>query len=319
GKRLHLTKGVHIVVQRAKLPVRHAVYFDTDDGRMVFVIPRDSVTYIGTTDTDYEGPLTDPPVLLADVEYLLHAVRQMFPSCPLQLSDVCSSWAGLRPLIHEEGKAPSELSRKDEVLIAPSGLMSIAGGKLTGYRKMAERVVDRVMRQLEAEDGLPFQPSRTKGLALVGGQVPEADVLAQLRSFGPELAGCEQERVWRGLYRKYGANALTIAQLAKERVQEGSVSAQLALLCAEWEYTVNEEMSSSLCDFLIRRSGRLFFERTAVVSWLPKFTLYAAAWMGWSPEETQVQVAKWQQAWQAAVSFLEATPVAVRVPAHPST
>ncbi|NJM25843.1 MAG: glycerol-3-phosphate dehydrogenase/oxidase [Bacteroidia bacterium] len=147
GKRLHLTKGVHIVVPQEKLPVRQAIYFDVDDGRMIFAIPRGRTTYVGTTDTNYAGNKDHVVTTTADAAYLINAVNAMFPRIHLTLNDIESSWAGLRPLIHEEGKSASELSRKDEIFESPSGLLSIAGGKLTGYRKMAERVVDRVITQ----------------------------------------------------------------------------------------------------------------------------------------------------------------------------
>ena len=146
GKRLHLTKGVHLVFPYEKLPVKQSVYFDVPDGRMIFAIPRGRITYVGTTDTNYDLDKDDVRTDLADAIYLISAVNNMFPSIELEMSDIESSWAGLRPLIHEEGKSASELSRKDEIFTSDTGLISIAGGKLTGYRKMAERVVNYIGR-----------------------------------------------------------------------------------------------------------------------------------------------------------------------------
>ncbi|MFN7601693.1 MAG: glycerol-3-phosphate dehydrogenase/oxidase, partial [Bacteroidota bacterium] len=145
GKRLHLTKGVHLLVPREKFNIAQAIYFDVGDGRMIFAIPRDRTTYVGTTDTNYSGSKEDVQTDLVDAQYILNAVNATFPAVQLQVGDVESSWAGLRPLIHEEGKSASELSRKDEIFESDSGLISIAGGKLTGYRKMAERIVDKVL------------------------------------------------------------------------------------------------------------------------------------------------------------------------------
>src|SRR6187402_2250796 len=143
-KHLHLTKGVHIVIPYHRLPVRQAIYFDVPDGRMIFAIPRGRITYIGTTDTDYHGKQEDVVTSKEDAIYLLNGVNDTFPFVKLKFEDIESSWAGLRPLIHEEGKSASELSRKDEIFVSDSGLVSMAGGKLTGYRKMAERAVDMV-------------------------------------------------------------------------------------------------------------------------------------------------------------------------------
>lgn len=147
GKRLHLTKGVHVVFPREKLPVSQAIYFDVGDGRMIFAIPRDRTTYVGTTDTNYDSGKEEVYATKQDVEYLIDACNKTFRGTPLKVSDIESSWAGLRPLIHEEGKSASELSRKDEIFESESGLISIAGGKLTGYRKMSERVVDLVVEK----------------------------------------------------------------------------------------------------------------------------------------------------------------------------
>ena len=115
GKRLHLTKGVHLVFPKEKLPVKQSVYFDIPDGRMMFAIPRGKVTYVGTTDTNFNLDKDRVRTDLADAIYLLSAVNNMFPKINLEMEDIVSSWAGLRPLIHEEGKSASELSRKDEL------------------------------------------------------------------------------------------------------------------------------------------------------------------------------------------------------------
>ena len=165
GKHLHLTKGVHIVVPRSKFPLNQSIYYDVPGGRMCFAIPRGRATYIGTTDTDYQGFKANPRTKLEDVEYLLAGVNHLFPTVNLSLEDVESSWAGLRPLIHEEGKSASEISRKDEIFHSPSGLISIAGGKLTGYRKMALRVVNEVAKKIPSLK----EKSKTDKLSLIGG------------------------------------------------------------------------------------------------------------------------------------------------------
>ncbi len=138
--RLHLTKGIHLVLAHDRLPVRHTVVMTASDRRSVFVVPRGEVVYLGTTDTNYTGPYDDPAVTTEDALYLLVAANRTFAVDELTLADVVGAWAGLRPLLHEEGKSPSEISRKDEIMVSDKGLISIAGGKLTTYRLMAERI-----------------------------------------------------------------------------------------------------------------------------------------------------------------------------------
>lgn len=168
GKRLLLTKGIHLVVDQSRFPLRQAVYFDTPDGRMLFAIPRDGKTYVGTTDTEYTGDMVHPRMTEQDREYVLDAVNGMFPELRITTEDIESSWAGIRPLIYEEGKGPSEISRRDEIWQSESGLITIAGGKLTGYRKMAETVVDRVAAQLEAEAGHSRETDRGRSASSEG-------------------------------------------------------------------------------------------------------------------------------------------------------
>ncbi len=104
GKQIHQlrpTKGVHLVVDRQKLNISQPVYVDTglNDGRMIFVLPREDKTYFGTTDTDYHGDLEHPTVTKEDVDYLLNIVNKRFPEAELTIDDIESSWAGLRPLL----------------------------------------------------------------------------------------------------------------------------------------------------------------------------------------------------------------------------
>lgn len=259
GKRLHLTKGVHVVVPKEKLPIQHSVYFDVPDGRMIFAIPRGKVTYIGTTDTTYAGRLDRIVVTKADANYLLEAVNNAFPSIELVIEDLISNWAGLRPLIHEEGKSPSELSRKDEIFLSPSGLISIAGGKLTGYRKMAQRIVDLVAKQLSAESNQDFGPCRTKEVHLTSTPFSGAKAVQQ---YVQRLEKAVSER---GLDSYYGWYLTTVygeqSQAILDKMPEfSSDSPAIALARAEAWFTTHHEMVNSASDFFVRRTGRLYFD-----------------------------------------------------------
>ena len=181
NKHLHLTKGVHIVVPHEKFPVKQALYFDFPDKRMVFAIPRGKITYVGTTDTDYFGDKDDIRTNLEDVEYLVNGTNHAFPKLGLKVEDVESSWAGVRPLIHEEGKSASEISRKDEIFESETGLLSIAGGKLTGYRKMSEKILDRLFKRLQTEEGREPVKCKTAEIDLDGGAFANAKAVKKYR------------------------------------------------------------------------------------------------------------------------------------------
>lgn len=181
GKTLLLTKGIHLVVSQSKLPVKQAAYFDAPDGRMIFVIPRGKKTYIGTTDTVYNGDPGLVRVTESDRDYLLKAVSAVFPRVKLTVNDVEAMWAGLRPLIHQEGKSPSDISRKDEIWESPSGLITIAGGKLTGFRKMAEKTVDTIADRIASESRQTFAPCTTDRETISGGDPGRCETYEELR------------------------------------------------------------------------------------------------------------------------------------------
>ncbi|MCG2459409.1 glycerol-3-phosphate dehydrogenase/oxidase [Flavobacteriaceae bacterium F89] len=259
GKKLHLTKGVHLVFPHEKLPVRQSVYFDIPDGRMMFAIPRGKVTYIGTTDTNYAGDKDQVGIDLADAMYLISAVNHMFTGINLQLEDIISSWAGLRPLINEEGKSPSELSRKDEIFLSDTGLISIAGGKLTGYRKMAERTVDLIAKKMEDGNGTETKPCTTDKIFLCGNEFKNhnhvknyiSKVYDQLKSdaFIPYDA-------WY-LVTTYGKQTETILETYKSLRDKDKY---VRLAKAELHFGIEYESILNPMDFFIRRTGRLYFD-----------------------------------------------------------
>lgn len=278
GKHLRLTKGVHLVVDYRRFPVKQTVYFDHSDGRMLFAVPRGGVTYIGTTDTDYQGQKDDPEVTSADVHYILAAVNEMFPTVGLRPDDVESSWAGLRPLIHEPGKTASEVSRKDEMFVSERRLISIAGGKLTGYRKMAERVVDRVFEEL----GLPVFAVRTHRIRMKHGEFESYDeVNAFIQSMNDKYSGLFTGRSSAAyLVHNYGRAALLILERAR------GLRTPQALLQAEIGYTVDHEMVHTALDFAERRTGRMNFDIDSVRMNAPLIVSELTKLLRWSSERS---------------------------------
>ncbi len=256
GKHLHLTKGVHIVVPHEKLPVAQSIYFDVGDGRMIFAIPRGRITYVGTTDTNYSGSLDEVHTEKPDAAYLINAVNLTFNDINLKLTDIESSWAGLRPLIHEEGKAASELSRKDEIFESPSGLISIAGGKLTGYRKMAERVVDLVVKRKFDEQDL--KSCLTGSILLASSNFKNYDEVKNYRKIIFEkLKGNRLERYADTLVSNYGKQCDLILERF-ERLREADD--EIRLVKAQLAYCMEMEMVKTSTDFFVRRIGLLYFD-----------------------------------------------------------
>jgi glycerol-3-phosphate dehydrogenase len=279
---LRPAKGIHVTVPAHRLPCDIAAVLPVPkDHRSVFVIPWEDRTYIGTTDTDYDGPLDDPGCTPRDVAYLLDAVNAATTS-GLTAADVTGSWAGLRPLVKGAVTArTADLSRRHQVTVAASGLVTVTGGKLTTYRKMAVDTVDAAVRVLGAGGR-----SRTRHLPLRG-----AVGLEQLR--GPDAAallGVAPDRCAH-LVDRYGAEATRVVGLADgetsllEPLVEG-----LEYLRVEAVWAVRREMARTLDDVLARRTRALLRDRDAAAHAAPAVADLIAPLLGWSPDRTQAEV-----------------------------
>lgn len=305
GKRLLLTKGVHLVVDHAKLPIRQAAYFDVPDGRMIFVIPREGKTYIGTTDTVYEGAIETPGITEEDRRYLIDAVNHAFPESSLGADDIESGWSGLRPLVHEEGKGPSEISRKDEMFISDSGLITIAGGKLTGFRKMAEKVVNLAARQLQDADGTIYPPCTTDRVPISGGDLnglTYEEVQKKLIKQGKSL-GIRPEHIL-SLMNRYGSNTMELMNRVAASSQEAETT-ELRLLRAEIEYSIEYEMTMTAVDFLLRRTGWLLFDRQKTERTIAPVMRLMREYLEWNQEEVDRQCELLQDQLQLAWGVAE--------------
>jgi glycerol-3-phosphate dehydrogenase len=157
---LRVTKGVHLVVDRSRLPVPDAVV-NPEGERILFAIPWGERVILGTTDTDYDGPLEEPPCTRADVDYVLGVTNRAFPGARLTPEDIISTWSGLRPLVADPHGKPSDISRRHQIEMSQPGWWDVTGGKLTTYRLMAEETVDKITDHLGV-----------KAYACVTGEVP---------------------------------------------------------------------------------------------------------------------------------------------------
>lgn len=284
GKVLRLTKGVHVVIDQSKFPLKQAVYFDTPDGRMVFAIPREGKAYVGTTDTFFDQDAKTPTMNAEDREYIIKAIHYMFPEVKITENDIESSWAGVRPLIWEEGKDPSEISRKDEIWVSQSGLMTIAGGKLTGYRKMAEMITDELARKLEAEYGKSFPACQTKNLPIsggdVGGSVNFSKFIENAVRNGQKVGLSEKDA--RDIVSRYGSNAPLLFDMID---QKNAGEYQLPVpLFAKLQYALEYEMAATPVDFFNRRTGAILFNISLVREYQQQVINYMADYFSWSKQ-----------------------------------
>lgn len=258
---LRPTKGVHLVVDAARLAPRHAlVMLARRDHRVMFAIPWGDRTVIGTTDTDYDGDLDHVYADADDVAYLLETANHYFPSANLTPDDVLATWAGLRPLIAPpSGVSESDVSREHQVIERP-GFVTIAGGKLTTYRRMAAEVVDAAGAQLGKIPRCTTDARPLPGAEGVDGEAGLERIAAELgeawRSAGVD------EAVARHLALTFGARAAKVAgRIAADPSAAARLEADTPYLAAEVDEAVEVEMARTLSDVLGRRVPLLLRSR----------------------------------------------------------
>lgn len=269
------TKGVHLVVDQSRLKVPQPTYFGsgTNDGRMIFTIPRDGKTYFGTTDTDYTGNLAHPKVDQADVDYLLGIINKKYPQAKLTIDDVESSWAGIRPLI-VESNAPevdavsgasdsgsntvsaSAVSRGSSLKEAHDGLITLAGGKLTDYRKMADGAMKLVVKLLNQTGG-NFKTVDSSELKVSGGDFDSTNAEKILNEYTQKIMsyGIKPTEAQR-MAHIFGSNIDQVLEnvATTKPAEDLSLAETLSL-----RYALEHEMTLTPGDYLFRRTNNLLF------------------------------------------------------------
>lgn len=280
-------KGVHLAIPRDRLEIDGAVVFEAHDRRHVFVVPWEEVLLIGTTD-EFSDEIDEPEVRIDEVHYLLTAANAAFPRAALTTNDLRSVFAGVRPLAATEGAdTPStSVSREDRVDDDGGGLWSVSGGKLTTYRAMGQRIVDRVVDRLATERRRELSPSRTATLPMreaasrgdsIGGQDGVVSVLT-------EQSGIDTYRAER-LARMYGYDALELVANAPPDALEPIGRSRF--LFAELAWTWQRECPGSLCDLLERRLRVALLVEGQGLRELARMGRVVAEAAGWSDERTE--------------------------------
>jgi glycerol-3-phosphate dehydrogenase len=303
---LRPTKGVHIVVAHSRLPVSGTVVIPGEDRRMLFVVPAGECTYIGTTDTDHRADPEEARTDNEDVGYLLKAVNILFPETHLVPEDVVSTWAGVRPLVAEEGApTPSDVSRDYDVNAGPPGLYSIAGGKLTTCRSMAEGLLDRVIEEEGHRFDWRLKPAQTAVVPLAGGNMDRFE--RYRRGAAPALEGSWklQPRTVYRLLRSYGTEYVKVLAYAlRDPALLRPLSPSCPVLRAEALYAAEEEMALTLEDFMARRTELMLFERGHGLDAAGEAASLMGRVLGWGWRERRRQVARYRESVARMTDFM---------------
>jgi glycerol-3-phosphate dehydrogenase len=288
--RLRPTKGVHVVVPRARLGHEAAIVLHAvQDGRVMFVIPWDECSLVGTTDTDHPDGAEPPTVEPEDVAYLLDTVNHYFPAAQLTPRDVVSAFAGLRPLVAPpvgSGESPSDVSREEEIFVGRSGLITIAGGKLTTYRLIAAEVVDRVAdRLVRTVDGRPIGHSRTADLPLPGGSTPPETLAAAAAAHDGH--GVARDVIDHLAGRYGGRLDAVLGVVAKDRALGAPVIPAQPDPRAEVVAAVEGELAMTLEDVLRRRTQLALFDPAGGAEVADEVAGLMAQRLGWSADDAR--------------------------------
>lgn len=281
--RLRLTKGVHAVFDRSRIGNRDAIVIRGIDGRVMFAIPWQSQTIIGTTDTFFNGDPADVRAEPDDIDYILAATNRAFPAANATASDIVATWAGLRPLVApEDERTASDVSREDQVFESPAGLLSLGGGKLTTHRHVAEVLVDRAAEKIGRHVG----PCRTADVPLPGGVgYPPGDASEE------EPSSAEDH-----LRQRYGSAAVQVAALIEADETLGrAATGDRPDLVAEFVRAVEQEMACSIDDVLSRRVPLALRSREREGDVLETVAWILASRLGWDRTRVDAEIASYRE------------------------
>jgi len=279
---VRLTKGVHLVIEAGQLPVRNSIVLGDDAARIIFVMPHDGWVTIGTTDTDFDGDRERLAADDAEIDYLLDVVNVAMPAASLSADDVAYSFAGLRALpTGEPGRAPSKVPREEIAIESGSGLISIAGGKLTTHREIAQRIVDDLMQRL----GRPSGHCPTLEIPLPGARNRDIKIANAVTPLPLDVASI--------LANRYGSRASMVAAIIAEHAELAErIVAGCPAVCAEVVHAIRAEMATSVSDFLVRRTSMVWRDPISAIAAAPEVARLMGVELGWNEERVVSELAK---------------------------
>jgi glycerol-3-phosphate dehydrogenase len=272
---LEAASGIHIVLPGRFVPPDTGLLIPkTEDGRVLFVLPWQGHALIGTTDTP-AGIVEHPRAQESEIEYVLRHINRYF-DLSVGRGDVLAAWSGLRPLVRfDESANTAQQVREHLLMLSPSGLITMAGGKWTSYRRMAEEAVDQAI----SSAGLHASgPCRTLDLKLVGAEHFSPDIFLVLtKDYGLD------EGVARHLQNAFGDQAPSVARLAGNGFA-ARLHPDHPYIEAEVVYAARHELAERASDILARRTSRALLDNAAAQAALPRVVELMAGELGWDGE-----------------------------------
>ena len=275
---VRLTKGVHLIFPLSALPVNEPIVLTDEADRIIFVIPQDRYVLVGTTDTDFSGDRRNVAADEDDIRYLLKVLGDGLPKITLTADDVVSSFAGLRALIVDgNAGSPSSVPREETILESASGMLTVAGGKLTTHREIAEKVINRLMKQLGRKAGR--SPTRTEPL-------PGAREIEN-----PGNSVVPLGKSFRILQARYGSRAAFVNAIVAEHPELGTpLAPDCPAIGAEVIHAIRNEMAQTVADFLVRRTALIWRYPLEAEAAAPAVARIMANELGWDSEREDAEL-----------------------------
>jgi glycerol-3-phosphate dehydrogenase len=290
-KAIRPSKGIHLLLSAERLPIVGATFLKASNGRRGLAMRRLNYVYIGTSDDEYHGPLDAPRATRAEVVELLAMAQDCFPSAGLTVDDVLATWAGVRPLLAEEGKSTRDTSREDEVWRDVPGLVTVAGGKLTTYRRMAGRVIEAVRRELGPA---PDDRDRTAEVLLPGADRSADEWRGHSRRDALEDAGLSRETVDR-LTWLYGRQIDDLIELGRDDPEWLSpLGDGVPAVRGEARLAAEREMAATLVDFMDRRSALLLFSPNFGLGGAEEAATVLGSVLGWDAKRRDAELERYR-------------------------
>ena len=285
---IRVNRGSHLVLPRHRLQIHGAVAFSSTDGqRAMYALPWGETCIVGTTDVDHGEELDQVYATTEEVESMLASVNAAFPEARLTPDDIVSTYAGLRPLIAGEEEAAYQASRDHHIVESEAGLVSIAGGKLTTYRRMAEDLVDDVSKKLDREFGVKTEGCETRDCPLAE---PRFDLDQEVTKLGREYAYLDHD-VATHLATAYGPATPAVMAFAQDDSEmRARLVPELPYILAEVPYAVQNEMALTVNDVLMRRMHVIHEAGDQGTGCAPLVAATMARYLGWSAAEIERQV-----------------------------
>jgi glycerol-3-phosphate dehydrogenase len=285
---IRVNRGSHLVLPRHRLQIHSAVAFSSVDGqRAMYAVPWGETCIVGTTDVDHGEDLDRVYATAEEVELMLASVNAEFPDARLTPTDIVSTYSGLRPLIARKDEAAYQASRDHHIVESDAGLVSIAGGKLTTYRRMAEDLVDLVSKKLDKEFGAHATGCETRDCPLAEASFDLDQEVTRLAAKYPDL----DRDVATHLAVTYGpASSAVMAFALDDAEMRSRLVPDLPYILAEVPYAIQHEMALTLGDVLVRRMHVIHEARDQGAGCAPLVAATMARCLGWSEAELDQQV-----------------------------